>query len=43
MSKKINGKVYYLVDVIYDDDLIYDVYEDKYGNRIKLVSGCRYE
>lgn len=29
------------VDVIFDDDLIYDIYEDKYGNRIAIPSGVR--
>ena len=42
MSRKINGVVYYLVDVIFDDELIYDVYEDKNGNRITVPSGTRY-
>lgn len=38
MSKKINGKLYMLVDVIFDDDFIYDIYEDDEGNRVKLIS-----
>lgn len=42
MSRKINEKLYYWVDVIYDDDLIYDVYEDSYGNQIIIPSGERY-
>ena len=37
MSKIINGKKYMLVDVIYDEDFIYDVYEDEQGHRIKVV------
>lgn len=41
MSKKINGKIYYLVDVEFDDDLIYDIYEDEQGHRIKVPSGYR--
>ena len=41
MSKRINGKIYYLVDVVFDNDFIYDIYEDEQGNRIKLVSGIR--
>jgi len=41
MSKIINGKRYMLVDVVFDDDFIYDIYEDEQGNRIKLVSGIR--
>ena len=39
MSKIINGKRYLLVDVVFDNDLIYDIYEDEKGNRIKVVSG----
>ncbi len=38
MSKIINGKKYMLVDVIVIGDLIYDIYEDEQGNRIKLYS-----
>ena len=33
MSKKINGKVYMLVDVIVRGGLIYEVYEDEKGSR----------
>ena len=40
MSKIINGKRYMLVDVLIIDDLIYDIYEDSDGNRIKVV--CDY-
>ena len=40
MSKMINGKRYMLVDVVFDDDLIYDIYEDEQGNRIKVA--CDY-
>ena len=39
MSKIINGKRYMLVDVVFDNDLIYDIYEDEQGNQIKVVSG----
>ena len=39
MPKIIKGKKYFLVDVIFDNDFIYDVYEDEQGNRIKIVSG----
>ena len=38
MSKVINGKKYMLVDVVVIGDLIYDIYEDEQGNRIKLYS-----
>ena len=40
MSKIINGKRYMLVDVLIIDDLIYDIYEDEEGNKIKVV--CDY-
>lgn len=39
MSKMINGKRYMLVDVVFDNDLIYDIYEDEQGNQIKIISG----
>ena len=39
MSIKIKGNVYYLVDVVFDEDMIYDIYEDRNGNMIKLPSG----
>ena len=39
MPKIINGKKYMLVDVIFDDEFIYDIYEDEKGHRIKLISG----
>lgn len=42
MSKKINGKIYFFVDVIFDEDLIYDVYEDEKGNQVVIPSGLRY-
>jgi len=41
MSKKINGKIYYLIDVVCDNDFIYEVYEDDNGNRVKIVIGER--
>ena len=39
MSKIIKGKRYTLVDVIFIDNLIYDIYEDSRGHRIKICSG----
>ena len=42
MSKKIYGEVYYLVDVIYDDDFIYEVYESESGKRVKVPLEVRY-
>ena len=41
MAKKINGKIYYWVDVIYDDELIYDVYEDTNGNKVLVPCDIR--
>lgn len=41
MSKVINGKRYFLVDVIFDDDFIYDIYEDENGHKIKVISDYR--
>ena len=35
MSKIINGRIYYLVDIIYDDCFIYEVYEDEQGHKFK--------
>ena len=31
MSKKINGEIWYWVDTIYDNDFVYDVYENEQG------------
>ena len=42
MAKRINGVVYFWVDTIYDEDLIYDIYESENGKRIKVVVGCLY-
>lgn len=42
MARKINGRTYYWVDTIYDDDFIYDILEDSNGKRIKVISGYRY-
>ena len=38
MSRKINGKLYMLVDVVVIGDEVYDILEDEQGNRIKLFS-----
>lgn len=35
MSKTINGKIYYLVDITYDDFFIYEIYEDEQGHKIR--------
>lgn len=42
MSKKINGETWYLVDTIFDDDLIYDVYENDRDEVIYEVVGTLY-
>ena len=39
MARVYKGKKYLLVDVIFDDNFIYDVLEDENGNRIKVISG----
>lgn len=39
MAKRIKGKLYYLVDIWYDDDFIYEVYEDEQGNKKFITSG----
>lgn len=31
MSKQINGEVWYYVDTTYDDELVYDIYENEQG------------
>lgn len=42
MSKKINGETYYYVDTIYDDDLIYDIYQNDRDEVIYEVIGTMY-
>lgn len=42
MAKKINGKVYWWVDTTFDDDMIYDIYEDDMGNKIAIPCDTRY-
>ena len=42
MRVNYNGKDYILVDVIYDNDFIYDILEDSKGHRIKVISGTIY-
>lgn len=32
MAIQYKGRTYYYVDTIYDEDLVYDVYEDEYDN-----------
>lgn len=35
MPKMIKGKLYFLVDITYDDFFIYEIYEDENGKRFK--------
>ena len=42
MSKKINGETYYYVDTIYDDELIYDVYQNDRDETIYEVVDTLY-
>ena len=42
MSKKINGETYYYVDTIYDDDLIYDIYENDRDEVVYEIVGTMY-
>lgn len=42
MSVKLNGKTYFWVDTICVDEIIYDVYEDEYGNTYYQVSDTLY-
>ena len=41
MPKIINGKKWFWVDTDFDDDFIYDIYEDEYGNQIRRIVGTR--
>ena len=42
MSVKVNGKTYYYVDTICEDEIIYDVYEDDFGNIYYQVADSLY-
>lgn len=42
MAIKIKGKTYWYVDTQFDDDFIYDIYEDEYGNVYRKVVDTRY-
>ncbi len=35
MPITIKGKVYFLVDVVYDSDFVYEIYEDENGKRYR--------
>lgn len=41
MSKKIHGVVYHWVDTIFDDDFIYDVFENAQGHKVLFLVGER--
>ena len=41
MARQLIKLGYTYVDTIYDDDMIYDVYENLYGNRKLVPIGCR--
>ena len=36
MSKKIHGITYMLIDIIVIDEMIYEVYENEQGHKIKI-------
>lgn len=38
MAVSYNGRTYWYVDTICVDEIIYDIYEDEYGNVIYKVS-----
>jgi len=42
MSVKLNGRTYYYVDTVCIDEIIYDIYEDEYGNIHYQVSDTLY-
>lgn len=42
MAIKVNGRTYWYVDTICVDEIIYDIYEDDYGNHIYRVSDTLY-
>lgn len=43
MEYQVDGITYELVDVIYDDDFIYGVYENSMtGEKVIKIESCRY-
>lgn len=42
MSKKINGVRYSYVGTTYDDDFIYDIYENDRGEKKYIIIDTRY-
>ena len=42
MAKQINGETYYYVDTVYDEDLIYDIYQNDRDEVVYEVVGTMY-
>lgn len=42
MAKVINGETYWYVDTTYDEDLIYDIYQNDRDEVIYVVVGTMY-
>lgn len=42
MSKKINGQTWFYVDTAYDEDLVYDIYENELGETFYEVIDTLY-
>lgn len=42
MAKVIHGETYWYVDTIYDDDLIYDIYQNDRDEVVYIAIGCLY-
>lgn len=42
MAKTINGQTWYYVDTIYDEDFIYDVYENDFGEHFYEIVDTLY-
>lgn len=42
MAVKLNGRTYWYVDTVVIDEIIYDIYEDEYGNVHYQVSDTLY-
>ena len=41
VAKLLRKLGYYWVDTTYDDDFIYDIYENNYGQRKAIIIGVR--
>ena len=42
MAKTINGEIWYYVDTICDDDLVYDIYENEQGEHFYEIVDTLY-